>query len=184
MFGNAQKSKIVQSLILASAGVVMVFVFDSIASTPPPHPHIFLCVPLCSSLAGSVRPQDSLALPHWELVQSERVSASCDASASLVNNYTHITLPLPSLAAWKDAGFIPSRGKFSDKLSACSSKGLSPETGPALIRQHIRPLHFLPDFKGTLWCYPRPVKSLYACFGTFSHAATVRAHLWLCQWPL
>lgn len=117
MFGNAQKSKIVQSLILASAGLVMVFVFDSnSSSTPPPHPHIFLCVPLCSSLAGSVRPQDSLALPHWEPVQSERVSASCDASASLVNNYTHITLPLPSLAAWKDAGFIPSRGNFFDKL--------------------------------------------------------------------
>lgn len=47
MFGNAQKSKIVHSLILASAGVVMVFVFDSnSSSTPPPHPHIFVCASL------------------------------------------------------------------------------------------------------------------------------------------
>lgn len=44
MFGNAQKSKIVHSLILASAGVVMVFVFDSNSSSTPPH--IFVCASL------------------------------------------------------------------------------------------------------------------------------------------
>lgn len=182
MFGNAQKSKIVQSLIFS------VFVFDSnSSSTPPPHPHIFLCV--CASLFFSGR---------FSQTTGQFSTSSLRAGAEWAGERW---LPVTPLRLWSIitlTSLYHYQASLHGRTQAASHPGGSSLT--SYLRVHWKDclqkrdlpgfdntsdlFTSLPDFKGTLWCYPRPVKSLYVCFGTFSHAATVRAHLWLCQWPL
>lgn len=90
---------------------------------PPPNPQGFICA--CLFFSGRF----SQTTGQFSS-SSSRALASCDASASLVNIYTHFTLPLPSCVAWKDTGCVPAPAVIS-RLS----EGLSRGAGSAWIQQ-------------------------------------------------
>lgn len=135
--------------------------------------------PHFSSLAGSVRPQDSLATPTSSSGDAaERANMSflwrlC-VSGQLVYSHHSFAAELPCMERRP-----PSSNPLWQIYADHHRKRLYLS---GLEKQRIRLLQLLTVFREPLWC-SGPTVEVLRVFAIFSHATAVRAYLRLCQWP-
>ena len=149
--------------------------------------HICSCSSLCSSLAGSARPQDSLASPtSSSRVEAERVSFLWRLCVSGQLVYSHHSVELCCMERGRPSSY-PRGSSLADLHWQISVWRVTPKPASVWTQKHRGPVGLLLVFRGRLWCCFHPVKvvrgvwDIQPCFSSRSSSSTLPATMSTCH---